>query len=275
MQGFRRMKTAVKFDVPCNPWMNCKALLAGTAPALGNAVLSLAEIHRWDCPAVPRLWMPGALPGLCVCQASTSWPGTEPGRTTLHPALALHWGKSRNTNKTRKVVHSTGSLVWTVEGAGNVQNVPAVLLAPGWDMWGRLSARCGIAGEGSHTFLCFCLPSRVSALTQPGGRQQHHSLTVPACCVTQCRLHFHALLLYSTNRESFLLRQQSVQSYQNDPKQKPPRTTKENSGCTKQAYTVNSVVWITYQPFSTSTLCALAAKGIRKHSKRLSLTLRG
>lgn len=44
MKGFRGMKTVVKFDVPFNPWMNCKALLAGIVPALGNVVLSLGEI---------------------------------------------------------------------------------------------------------------------------------------------------------------------------------------------------------------------------------------
>lgn len=82
MKGFSGMKTVVKFDVPCNPWMNCKALPAGRAPALGNAVIVTGEIHRWDCPAMSGLWMPGVLPGLCVCQAATPQPGTEPGRTT-------------------------------------------------------------------------------------------------------------------------------------------------------------------------------------------------
>lgn len=152
--------------------MNCKALPAGPASALGNAVLSLWEICRCDCPATSGLWVPGVLPGPCVCQAATPQPRTEPGRTTPTPCPCLHWGKSRNTNKIRKVLHSTGSLLWTVEGAGDVQNVPAVLLAPGRDMRGQFSARCGIAGKGWHVvvhvacccaccmLLCFCCPLR-------------------------------------------------------------------------------------------------------------------
>lgn len=203
----------------------------------------------------------------CQAHVCAKLPPHSPGQNQLgpplYPALALHRGKSRNTNKTRKVLHSTGSLLWTVEGAGNVQNVPAVLLAPGRDMWDQFSARCGIAGKGWHVavhvacccaccmLLCmlqvavFLLPSRVSALTQAGCSQQHDPLPESACCVTPSCLHFHALLLHSTDRESCLLKQQSVQSYQKDPKQKPPWTTTENSGCTKQVFTVNSVVWIT------------------------------
>lgn len=239
------MKTVVKFDVPCNPWMNCQALPAGIAPALGNAVLSLGEVRRWDCPAMSVLWMLGAMPSSCVFQAATPQPGTDQVRPPLHPALALHWGKSRNSNKTRKVVHSTGSLVWTVEGAENVQNVPAVLLAPGEDTCSQFSGCCGITGKAWH--VAVVLPALLGVSSHPARcSQQHPSLSVSACSGTQCLLHFHALLLYNTNRECFLLRQQSVQSYQKDPKQKPRRKPKGNSGCTKQAYTVNSVVWITY-----------------------------
>lgn len=224
---------------------------------------------------MPGLWMPAALPGLCVSQAAIPRPGTEPGRTipTPCPCAALWEIQEYHQNQKSGAFNSVLG-VDQVEGAGNVQNVPAVVLAPGWDVWGRLSALCGMAGKAG-TFQCFCQPCQVPALPQPGCSPQHHSLTLSACCVPQCCLHFHALLLYSTNRESFLLRQQSVQSYQNDPKQNPLRTIKRNSGCTKQVYTVNSVVWVTYQPRSTSTLCALLPKGIRKHSKHLSLTLRG
>lgn len=152
------MKAVVKFDVPFNPWMNCKALLGGIVPALG-------EICRWGCPAMSELWMPEPCQA-CVCAKVPLYSlGQNQAGPLLHPALALHWGKSRNTNKTREVVHSTGSSVWIVEGAGNVQNVPAVLLAPGGDVWGWFSGGCGMAGKGWH--VAVLLPALLGISSHP------------------------------------------------------------------------------------------------------------
>lgn len=141
----------------------------------------------------------------CQAHVCAKLPPHSPGQNQLgpplYPALVLHRGKSRNTNKTRKVLHSTGSLLWTVEGAGNVQNVPAVLLAPGRDMWDQFSARCGIAGKGWHVavhvacccaccmLLCFCcllgcqLSPRLGAASSMTLSLSLHAVWHPAACI--------------------------------------------------------------------------------------------
>ena len=214
---------------------------------LGNAVLSLGEIHRQDSPATSQLWMPGALPGLCVCaelppmacRGRTRWncPHTLP--------LECTGGKSRNISKKRSTVHSTGSMVWTAEGPAllaALQKVAAVLLAPRLGDAGPVLTTAVRSQVKGGMFLYFCLPSQMSALTHPECGQQDHSLTVSARYVTPLLLGFHTLLLYSKNSEGFLLRQQSVQSTTRKPPSKSHPITKENSGCTKQVYAVNSIV---------------------------------
>lgn len=180
MKGFRGIKTVVKFDVPCNPWMNWKALTAGTAPALGNAVLSL-ERHAGET-AQPCLGYGCQEPSqACVCaKLAPHSLGQNQIGPPLQPALVLHWGKSRNTIKTREGVHSTGSLVRTVEGAGNVQNA---CCAAGTRQGGvrPVLSTLWMAGKGWHAAVSACPLGWLSALTQPQCSQQHHSLSPRVC----------------------------------------------------------------------------------------------
>lgn len=162
------MKTVVKFDVPCNPWMNCKALLAGTAPALGNTVLSLGEICRWDCSAMFQLWMPEALPGLCVCQAATSQPGTEPGRTTPTPCPCTALGEIQEYQQNQQ--SGAFNRLLGVDSGGS-RKCPKCACSAADTRLGHVRTVLSTNAAGwqvkARMFLCFCLPSRVSALSQP------------------------------------------------------------------------------------------------------------
>lgn len=81
------------------------------------------------------------------------------------------------------------------------------------------AAGCGIAGKGWH--VAVFLPALCGVSSHPARVQPPASLS-PRVCMLWDSSALSCSTVIQYNRESFLLRQQSVQSYQKDPKQKPP-----------------------------------------------------
>lgn len=210
--------------------------------------------------------------GVCAKLLAAPQPGSEPGRTT---PTACHCAALREIQgPTKPEECCIQQAPWC--GQWKEQEMCKMCLLCCWHQAGTCEAGSQHAVGSQERLacccaccmlLCSCCPLGCQLSPIPGAAS---SITLSPCLPAVWLRAACTFMLYCytvQTGKSFLLRQQPVQSYQKDSKQKSARTTKENSGCTKQVYTINSVVWITYQPFSTSTLCALVPKGIRKHSK--------
>lgn len=169
-----------------------------------------------------------------------------------HPALGLHWGKSQKQQQKEKCgafsrllgLHSGGTRI-----AGSIAESTCRAAC-------TQAGRCRVRGM-------VVLPALSDVRSHPPWVRSAASL--PHCVCTPCdsSAAWAVLLCCCTVKTGkiFCWDNRWDKALPETPHAKATLNNKREFRWTKQVYAVNSVVWTTSQPFSTSTLCVVGPKG--------------